>query len=169
MQDDGARGSRDETVIVRLHASAPRRIFGMAVLVSLAVVLLYLALWHPPAEMGWRIFLLGFAGFMVWASRAFWVATQAVLVLTADTLTEHSPGGETQLVATIAEVRAVARGALALKPSNGFSLSLRHPAPRAWAPGLWWRLGRKVGVGGVTASPQARMMAETIDGMIAKD
>jgi hypothetical protein len=62
----------------------------------------------------------------------------------------------------------VERGAFALKPSNGFTLVMKHKSPRAWAPGIWWRTGYRVGVGGVTAAGQSRFMAEQIALMIAR-
>ena len=34
--------------------------------------------------------------------------------------------------------------------------------PAAWQPGLWWRLGNRIGVGGMTPGSQAKAMAEII-------
>jgi hypothetical protein len=59
-------------------------------------------------------------------------------------------------------IRSVERGAFAFKPSHGFTLVMKEKQPRAWAPGLWWRLGRRVGVGGVTSAGQTKFMAEQI-------
>ena len=59
-------------------------------------------------------------------------------------------------------IASVDRGAFAFKPSNGFTVRLKSPAPRAWLPGLWWRLGRRVGVGGATPGKAARDMADVI-------
>jgi hypothetical protein len=36
-----------------------------------------------------------------------------------------------------------------------------------WVPGLWWRIGRSVGVGGMTGAAETKMMAEMIEAMIA--
>jgi hypothetical protein len=49
-----------------------------------------------------------------------------------------------------------------MKPSNGFTVVMETKQPRAWAPGLWWRVGRRVGVGGVTGASQTKFMAEQI-------
>jgi hypothetical protein len=67
-----------------------------------------------------------------------------------------------EVLARMDEILAVDRGAFAFKPSNGFTLKLNTKKPRAWAPGLWWRFGRRVGVGGVTSAGQAKFMAEQI-------
>ena len=58
------------------------------------------------------------------------------------------------------EIAGIERGSFALKPSNGFGLRLREPAPRAWVPGVWWRIGRRVGIGGVLPPRPTRFMAE---------
>ena len=66
------------------------------------------------------------------------------------------------VLARIEDILAVDRGAFAMKPSNGFTLKLKTKQPRGWAPGLWWRLGNRVGVGGATAAGQSKFMAEQI-------
>ena len=60
------------------------------------------------------------------------------------------------------EIESVERGFVLLKPSTGFLLTLTEPKPGAWAPGLWWRWGRKIGVGGATSRAAGKMMAEAI-------
>lgn len=65
-------------------------------------------------------------------------------------------------IAAMSDIQAIDRGAFAIKPSNGFSLKLKQKAPRAWRPGLWWRLGRRVGVGGIVNAGATKFMAEQI-------
>jgi len=38
----------------------------------------------------------------------------------------------------------------------------RATQPRAWSPGMWWRMGRRVGIGGTVAAGPAKFMAEQI-------
>jgi hypothetical protein len=153
----------DDAILAELRASAPRRVFGATIIAALAVLLIYLALWHPPESMLWRMFLLFFGCFAVFGTLRLWQDTMNVLELTPLELRER--GG--RVLAPVADMRDVARGALALKPSNGFSVSLAKSHGFGWAPGLWWRLGRKIGVGGVTSSQEARYMAEQIAALIA--
>lgn len=145
-------------VIARLYPSAPRRIVGAGILVVLGATLLWLALAHPPQAPALRLFLLALGGLLLWGSVRLWQATAQGLALTASELRTD----DGTLVARVADVRLVNRGALAMKPSNGFLLVLDRPDRAAWAPGLWWRIGRRVGVGGVTSRHEARFMAETI-------
>ncbi|MBL4559156.1 MAG: hypothetical protein JKP98_25190 [Rhodobacteraceae bacterium] len=67
----------------------------------------------------------------------------------------------------IAEIERVDRGALAFKPSGGFVLHLAAPGTAGWAPGLWWRVGRRLGVGGATNPMEGRAMADIIAVRIA--
>jgi len=66
------------------------------------------------------------------------------------------------VLALLSDIEGVDRGMLAFKPSNGFVLRLKTSQPRAWAPGLWWRVFKRVGVGGVTPSGPTKFMAEQI-------
>jgi hypothetical protein len=144
-------------IYATVHASAGRRWFGYGVLFGLGALVLYTTLAHPPA-LQWMIFMLVFGVSMLWLAERLRRATTMVIVLTADELRDSSG----IVLARLADVQAVNRGAFALKPSNGFTLVMKDKSPRAWAPGLWWRMGRRVGVGGVTAAGQSRFMAEQI-------
>ena len=69
-------------------------------------------------------------------------------------------------MARLEAVEGVERGAFAFKPSNGFLLRLSAPGPRAWSPGIWWRLDRRVGVGGVLRAGEARAAADLMHLML---
>ncbi|SFP71742.1 hypothetical protein [Tranquillimonas alkanivorans] len=149
-------------VLARLRPSAPRRVFGTGVLALLGVLLAWLALTTDPA-MGWRIALLAISAAALWLAVRLWQATAGAVELTAEGLrdTDGTP------IAPLAAIEGLDRGAFAFKPSNGFLVRLDTPGPRAWAPGLWWRLGRRVGIGGVTSASEAKFMAELLSGMVA--
>lgn len=159
MTDDADQTAR---VIARLYPSAPRRAVGAGILAVLGMTLVWLALAHPPQALPLRLFLLGLGAFLLWGSVRLWQATAQGLALTAEALCAD----DGTLVARVADIRLVSRGALAFKPSNGFLLVTDHPGPAVWHPGLWWRIGRRIGVGGVTGRDEARFMAETIAQLI---
>lgn len=144
-------------VYATVHASQGRRWFGYGVLFSLGALVIYTTLAHPPS-IPWMIFMLVFGVSMLWLAERLRRATTMQITLTADTLRDSSG----TVLAHLEDVESVQRGAFALKPSNGFTLVMKQKSPRAWAPGLWWRMGRRVGVGGVTAAGQSRFMAEQI-------
>jgi hypothetical protein len=153
-----------DPVLCRLDPSPVRRLLGLAILGLLAALLLWLGLRHPPTVMALRLFLLVLGGVALWLALRFWQATSVGLVLTAAGLSET--GG--RVLARIEDMAAIHRGALAAKPSQGFSVTLhRRVGKPVWAPGLWWRMGRRLGVGGVTSRHDARLMAERLADLIA--
>ncbi len=154
---------RDE-IIAEVDPRGPRRIVGISLFLMLGGLVLYLAFVQPPASLGWQAFLIGMGLISLLMAYKLQVATTRKLLLTETALTDS----DGTVLAMIEDVVAVNRGAFAMKPSNGFVLTLKNPAPRVWQPGLWWRLGRRVAVGGVTPGAQARPMADIISIMIAK-
>jgi hypothetical protein len=151
-----------DAVLAELRPSPPRRVVGVVIVGLLGTALVYLALAYPPTSLGWTVFLLAFGAVSLWLAVRMWQCTAQGLVLTRSHLRDQQ-GRE---LAQVDQINAVNRGVFAFKPAGGFTLSLSASAPRAWAPGLWWRLGRSVGVGGVTHRHEARYMAEVIDTMI---
>lgn len=153
----------DEEILAVIQASGPRRGFGVAVLVILGVLVIYIAMAQPPASPLWQVFLLAFGVVVLWLAQRMWQATKTTIVLTEKELR----GSDGVLIAEVDKIEAIDRGVLAFKPSNGFMLRLRDKAPRSWQPGLWWRMGRRVGVGGVTSAAQTKGMAEMIAALIS--
>jgi hypothetical protein len=151
-------------VLATLHPSPPRRIVGIAAVAALGGVLVWVALAHPPEAPGWRLFLLGTGVLGLVLAERMRRATALHLTLTREALTDSAG----RMIARVEEIRGVERGVFAFKPSSGFLLTLDSPAGRAWAPGLWWRIGRRVGVGGVTGSAEGKYMAEVIAMMLAE-
>lgn len=153
-----------EDILAQLQASAPRRWMAVAIMAVLGALLIYIALAVPPQSLFWQGFLIVIGGLSLWLAQATRQATEIILTLTEAGLTDST--GET--VATIAEIEGVSRGMFAFKPSNGFVLQLNTRGPGRWRPGLWWRLGKRVGIGGVTPGPQGKMMAQMIEALVAQ-
>jgi hypothetical protein len=150
-----------DEVLATIEASSPRRVAGVAMLGSVGVLVIYVALASPP-ELVWQVFLLAVGASSLWLAYRVWMATQDRIELTASELRT----GSGQVIARVDEIEAVDRGVFAFKPSNGFLVRTREKASNVWAPGLWWRLGRRVGVGGMTASADAKFMSEILSAMV---
>lgn len=150
-------------ILATVEASAPRRVMGTVMLGTVGAVLVYVALAVPPAPL-WIVFLLATGSAALWMAVRLWQATQHRIELTDDEL-RCSDG---TVIAKVAEIEAVDRGVFAFKPSNGFLIRTSTPGPRAWMPGLWWRAGRRIGIGGVTPGAQSKTMSEILAIMIAK-
>ena len=151
-----------DDVIAVLAASGPRRVFSCGVLGVLGFMLIWLASLTAAATI-WAIILF-FAGLgALWMAWWQYRVTEISLELTSAELRTETGF----VLARVADVTSVERGAFAFKPSQGFLLRTKTAEPRAWAPGLYWRLGRSVGVGGVTSAGQGKFMAEALQQMIA--
>lgn len=150
-------GEPDGKVLAEIRASAPRRAIGVLSICGLGGLLIAMAVSTPLGPV-WRVGFVALGAGALWGGLGMYRATRAVLELTRTELRER--GGE--VLARIAEIERVDRSMFAMKPSNGFLLVLSAPQRRAWRPGLWWRLGRRVAVGGVTAGSQTRPVADII-------
>lgn len=146
-----------EEILAVVEASAPRRWLGMGMLAALGAAVLYVALATPPA-FGWQIFLIAAGVSALWLAVRLHQATEHRIELTAQEL-RSSDGTR---IALLSEIDRLDRGTFAFKPSNGFLIFTKNPGGRNWQPGLWWRFGRRIGIGGVTPASQAKYMSELI-------
>lgn len=151
-------------VIASMHASAPRRVMGVGMLGVLGLLMFYLVSVDPPNELVYTVFMLLVGVVALYSSWRMWTATDVELFLTKEALL--SSRGE--ILCEIDNVEKVDRSMFAFKPSNGFLIKLKEPMPRGWAPGIWWRLGIRIGIGGVTAPAQGKMLADAMAAMIAE-
>ncbi|MEG3661045.1 hypothetical protein [Celeribacter halophilus] len=143
--------------------SPMRRVSAVAMLGVLGILLLRVALGPEALGAGWVAMLLVFAAAVFWVSWRLWEATACRLVLTEEELVEEGlDGARGRVLCRLDDIAGVERGTFAFKPSNGFMIRLKTPASRVWAPGLWWRFGKRVGVGGVTPAGQGKAMADVI-------
>lgn len=164
--NDGRRtpqgaGMQDE-IVAQAGASAGRRIIGVGIVAALGLLLLYVAV---TAAMGavWQVLLVAVGALSLWAAQVMWQATALTLHLTRDELRDSAG----TLLARTEDIVTVDRGAFAFKPSNGFMLKTVDKQPRGWKPGIWWRVGRRVAIGGVIPSAEAKFMADMITAMKA--
>ncbi|WP_112322243.1 hypothetical protein [Oceanibium sediminis] len=148
----------EEEPIAVLSVSAPRRVFSALVQGGLGVLLISLGLSLPEPSLAATGALLIFGLGALYLTYRMYRATARDIILTRQELRDST--GE--LIAPLEQIASVDKGFFAFKPSNGFLLRLAEPAPRAWVPGVWWRMGTRVGIGGATNGKAARDMADII-------
>lgn len=153
-----------DEVLAEVRASAPRRWLAVGMMGILGALLLYVAFATPPAVLGWQIFLIVFGLIAVMLADKTRRATERVVQLTAEGLRDSSGAH----IAGLDEIDRINRGMFAMKPSNGFTLVLKQPRARTWQPGLWWALGKRVGIGGVTPGSQTKFMAQMLEAMVVE-
>lgn len=160
--DDVPQTDPDE-VLATVKASAGRRFLAMSSLLLLGVLLVYIAIVQSPA-IEWRVFLLVLGVAVLWVADRMRRATGTQIELT-ETVLRDSDG---TVIALVADIDGMDRGFFAFKPSNGFLLRTTGKGANEWRPGLWWRMGRRIGVGGMTSASQTKFMSEIIAVIMAK-
>ncbi|SFJ99999.1 hypothetical protein SAMN05444421_10162 [Celeribacter marinus] len=148
-----------------LYPSPIRRWFSTAMMLCLGALLVYVALTTGTMVLFWKLVLAVFGFASLFSAMRVWNATATHLVLTQDALEE----AEGRVLCRIDDIEKVERGAFALKPSNGFVVVLKSKTQLTWAPGLWWRFGRRVGVGGVTPAGETKAMADILASRLLSD
>ena len=129
----------------------------LVVLYGLGVLVLGMAYVAQAGVIGRIVLVMVGLAALFYAEKSRRTGISEIILTDAGLLTAQG-----DLIAPTEQFRSVERGAFALKPSNGFTLHLKDKQPRAWVPGLWWRLGRRVGVGGIVNAGAAKFMAEQI-------
>lgn len=147
-----------QSVICTLSPSPVRRVIAALVLGAVGLLPIWVLVTAPPSHPGWMLLLLMWGAAMWWLTVRLWFATDRMIVLTRAGLFDSAG----ICIAPLSAIATVDRGVFAFKPSGGFALRLTHAPGRGWAPGLWWRIGRQLGVGGVTPAAQGRVMADMI-------
>jgi hypothetical protein len=110
-----------------------------------------------------KVFLVFLAAVVLWMARAMQLGTAGYIELRVTGLFFE----DGRILALIDDIVRVERGAFAFKPSNGFVVSLKQKTARAWIPGLYWKFGSRIGIGGVTAPSDAKFMADALAVLIA--
>jgi len=152
-----------EEVLMIVNPAPARRYIALGILGVLGFLLAYLGFSVQGMIVG-RIVLIIAGGLSIWATTRMFLATSRSIELTQDELRETS--GE--VIARLENIKKIDRGTFAFKPSNGFIIILNAPMNRNWRPGLWWRTGRRIGIGGVTNAGQNKALAEILTVEVAK-
>lgn len=76
---------------------------------------------------------------------------------------------EDAVICEIGDIASVERGTFAFRPTNGFMIRIKTSSPFAWHPGMWWRIGKRLGVGGILNASQTKLMADMLSAQMHRD
>lgn len=133
-------------------------LIGLAGLCGL--ITLSLILRAPFAALVMAVLVFG----CLWMARRVFMTDATSIMFDGDRIYDDT-GAELCRLDDIAEIE---RGLALFKPSGGFVLRMKTEGPRSWAPGLWWRAGKRVGIGGATSARAGKHMADAITGALAQ-
>ena len=151
-------------VLAEITPNPSRRGAAVGMLVVLGALLLVIAGSRPPAEFGWMLFLVFFGAGCLWLAWTMWRVSGRTVELTRTELREV----DGRVLCSIDNVERVDRGIFAFKPAGGFLVKLKQPMDRVVAPGLWWRMGRTLAVGGVIARRQGKEVADLMSVLLVQ-
>lgn len=142
-----------------------RRAVAVGFVGTLGLIVWTVAALRPPEHFGYMLFLVFFGAGCLWLAYAMWQASAREIELTRSELREV--GG--RILCKVDNVARVDRGAFAFKPASGFLIRLKEPeGPGVYAPGTWWRWGRTLAVGGVTARQDGKNVADMMIVMLVE-
>ena len=154
----------DEVLITVKPANA-RRAIGVGAQVALATLLIWFG-FVGDGQLAARIALIGAGSLLLFAARFIWISSGRSLELTMTTLREVPTN---RLLTRVDDVSAVERGMQVLKPSNGLIVRTKTPNERTYAPGLWWRAGKIIAIGGMMNAGQGKAMAEILQVLVKRN
>ena len=134
-----------------------KRYFFTLLSLILAVLLLYEGISFFLVS-GDRLGFILVGLFLLGLTYLFYFNTGKALVLYEDRLV--STDGE--LLFELKNVTSIENGLFSFKPSNGVLFYLKEPMPFKWKLGLWWRIGKRVGIGGCTQKSSINFAVEII-------
>lgn len=149
-------------VIATLEPSLGRRWFGAIALGSLGILLIVIAISQPPNGLFLKVTVPLIGALFIWQAQWNLRVADHGLYLTKQGLFD----AQNTLICPLYNMAEVDRGVFAFKPSNGFLVRLHEPESKGWAPGLYWRLGRRLGIGGATHPAQNRELAQALEVLI---
>lgn len=157
-----AGAQMSEEILAQVEASPFRRYFALAVIWLLGFMLIFLGVNLNEGGVVWQALIALIGVIVLMFSERFRRSTLVSIILTKDGLFQT----DGRVVALVGDISSVERGAFAVKPSNGFTFRTREKLGSVWVPGIWWRAGKRVGVGGVISGAQTKFMADMLSAML---
>ncbi len=147
----------NEKPLAFINPPTLKRYFFTLLSLVLAILLLYegLAFFIVSGE---RLGFVLVGLFLLGLTYLFYSNTGKSLILYEDRLV--STDGE--LLFEVNNVASIENGLFSFKPSNGVLFYLKEPMSFKWKLGLWWRFGKRVGIGGCTQKSSINFAVEVI-------
>ncbi|MGR3549655.1 hypothetical protein [Pseudooceanicola sp.] len=152
-----------QDTLAEVSPSRGRQFFAVAVLLGMGALLLRMT--FAGAGTSWLDGLV--LAMSVVAFYAAWImyrSTDRRILLT----TEGLFLSDGCCLGAIDDIVSVDRGTFTFKPSNGFLVRMRNKGVFMWQPGLYWRMGRRIGVGGIAHAAQCKQMADMLSIRLAE-
>lgn len=154
----------EQKVIAEIKASPLRRYVSVGVMFLAGALLVYAGTVGAEGSLLWKVTLVGLGIVILLFAERFRVSTSLSVFLTEAGL--HDSTG--RVLCGLDDILTLDKSAFSLKPNDGFLIKLKSPPGRAYVPGMWWRFGRFLGVGGVTQKNHTKFVADYLALMVAE-
>lgn len=151
-----------QAVLAEARVSTPRRLFAAFLLAAVGLGLAWSGVRLAPMSVSGAL-MIGAGAAALWLALQLVLASGQGVVLTGAGLRD----GDGTVIVDLDAVAAIDSGLLSARPSNGFVIRTRGRQLPGWRPGLWWRLGHRVGVGGILPKAPTRALAERLSRLVA--
>ena len=145
-------------VILKIKPSAGRRIFGIIILCLVAVIMMNYAFGDKAQSIVLRFILLLMAVVFLWQAQANLRFIGAALILKREGLFDDQGA----LICSLSNINQIDRGWISFKPSNGLLVRMHKPMALKWSPGLYWRFGKSLGIGGMVSPVLTKEMSDKL-------
>lgn len=149
-------------IIAEITVSPLRRMVGSGAVALSGALLLLAALSEPPESVFLQLCLWVLAAALISGAIRLYRDTSRTVQLTSEGLQDCA--GE--VITPLSDIIEIERGHFGMRPSNGFALKLKREAQPVWRVGLWWRAGKRAGIGGAASAAEVKKMAEALESVL---
>jgi len=151
-----------ENELLRIGSSPARRTFLLVCMAVLGVLLVWLGFSAAEGGLLIQVILIGLGVLTLAGLPRFYRAASRALILVEAGLVDS----DGTMICEIENIASVERGTFAFRPSNGFMIRTKESGAFGWEPGMWWRIGKRLGVGGILNVSQTKLMADMLTAQI---
>lgn len=152
-----------ETPLV-LRVSRVRLAAVCAILVFIGTSIWWAGANSPSPSIGPRLLAIPGGAIWLWAAWGLWARAERGLVMDETGLSDT----DGRHIASFAQIKGLERGVFAMKPSNGALIKLNETGAIYWMPGLWWRLGTRIGIGGLTPKAPTKAFVDVLSAKLGQ-
>lgn len=154
----------DTDIVAQLYPTPARYWFGITAIGALGLFLIWIGAAAATLSITGRLVIFASGGLLIWLALKIYQTGRHGIVLTEAGLSDTAGNA----ICPIDAIHNVDRSFFAFKPSHGFLIRLNTSLPFAWHPGLWWRFGKRVGVGGITPAATGKAMSDALSILLVK-
>lgn len=144
--------------LLRIGSSPARRGFLLVCMAVLGFLLVWLGFRAGEGGLIVQALLVGFGVLVLSRLPQFNRSASKSIILTEAGLVD-SDGA---MICELDNIASVERGTFAFRPTNGFMIRTKASGSFGWQPGMWWRIGKRLGVGGILNASQTKLMADML-------